>query len=448
MNLKIIVVGLIAITIAASLWFQARASIVVQTAVLQQEDMRTWLFEKAKTSLPRTYAITMPLGARVLPISLVEGDRVHKGQVIAKLDRVDLESAVAEAAARLSGIKARIRADEMHSLEDLALSEHKSWMAAIADVIEAARQKERASEARLEYAKWWLDSQEKAVKTNATPVQMLREARMQSATADVSLTSDRLATSAMLALETAFRMFPSYVSEYLNLKTVQREDLVEQMHSAQLEVDLRTRDAARAQIVSPVDGVILRRFVQDETVLNAGTPLLELGDLGQLELITEVLTREALQVQKGQAVEILGLGDDVLHGVVQRVRPKAFTKLSSLGVEQQRVEVVIAFEPEELAALARRGLPLGVGYRARVRLFTAQKDSVLTLPRRALVRASDKHWQVYAVRDGRAVLLDVELGLVNERQAEVTRGLESGERVILSPPATLVAGARVSFAST
>jgi len=117
-------------------------------------------------------------------------------------------------------------------------------------------------------------------------------------------------------------------------------------------------------------------------------------------------------------------------------------KVSSLGVEQQRVKVIVRFAGDELKRLLADGR-LGVGYRVRVRIFTADKSQALLIPRSALFRAADNSWQVFVVRGGAARLQIVQVGLMNDEQAEITGGLTDGEPVVLAPESTLSDGTRV-----
>jgi HlyD family secretion protein len=146
-------------------------------------------------------------------------------------------------------------------------------------------------------------------------------------------------------------------------------------------------------------------------------------------------------------VEIYGpaIGAGVGHGVpgvVHRIYPAGFTKISSLGVEQQRVIVVVRFGEGVLQKL-RSERDLGVDYRVRVRIFTDENSRALIVPRSALFRGADGGWEVFVVRSGRAALQPVEVGLMNDEIAEVTKGLEAKETVVLAPESSLHHGTRV-----
>ncbi len=201
----------------------------------------------------------------------------------------------------------------------------------------------------------------------------------------------------------------------------------------------------RGTMTSPVGGVVLHRFVRDEGHLAAGTKLLEIGSLDRMEVEADVLSVDVVNVKPKDPVEIYGpaIGSPSARGIVDRVYPAGFTKVSSLGVEQQRVKVVVRFDPKDLARLlAERNL--GVGYRVRVRVQTAAKPDALVVPRSALFRGPDGGWQLYALRGGRARLQDVTLGILNDELAEVTQGLPEGDLVVPSPESNLRDGQRVS----
>ena len=144
-------------------------------------------------------------------------------------------------------------------------------------------------------------------------------------------------------------------------------------------------------------------------------------------------------------MEIVGpsIGTQPLKGTLKRIEPQGFTKISSLGVEQQRVRVIIGFLPGELKALEDRGRELGADYRVRVRIFTGQRSNTLSIPRSALFRGSEGNWQVFVVEDGRARRVNVEVGLLNDFRAEILSGVKAGEEVIIAPEANLEDGEKV-----
>jgi len=419
----------------------------VRTATARRGPISAYVEERARTTLPRVWRLTMPLDGRVKPIVLQAGAKVTQGQVVARMDDADLRSAVTEAEARLDAIKARIGINRYNAIEETALKESDSWINSFAAAVAAAGKKVEASKAREEYAKWWQDSNEKMFTHEATSQKELKLARMESAEAQVGYQADQFNLHAMETIQGALRLAPVYVRQFLDRKVLSREVLLKQQTEAEAVLARARRDLTRAALPSPIAGVVLKRHVSNERVLPAGAPLLDLGRLEDLEITADVLSQEVGDVKPGDPVDVYGpaIGPAPIGGKVARVKPEGFTKISSLGVEQQRVEVVIAIDQDALAAMRGQGRELGVGYRVRVRIHTASKADALTIPRTALFRGSWGQWQAFAVREGTARLLDVDIGLSNDKQAEIESGLALGDTVIVAPPASLVSGTRVAF---
>jgi HlyD family secretion protein len=179
---------------------------------------------------------------------------------------------------------------------------------------------------------------------------------------------------------------------------------------------------------SPVSGKVLRLIHESEGVTQAGQPLVELGDPANLEVVVDLLSSDAVRVAPGDAVEIRRWGGDgVLAGRVRRVEPSGVRKISSLGIEEQRVNVLI-----DITDKADRWSRLGHGYQVDAAIVLWRKDKALQVPVGALFRNGAK-WAVFAVRGGRAAAQDIEVGHINETNAEVTGGLESADTVITHP---------------
>jgi HlyD family secretion protein len=192
------------------------------------------------------------------------------------------------------------------------------------------------------------------------------------------------------------------------------------------------------EIVSPIDGIVLKRLRESETVVQPGEPLIEVGDPSQLEVVADLLSTDAVAVRPAARVLIEQWGGGhPLEGRVRRVEPSGFTKISALGVEEQRVNVVIDFTAP---SAARR---LGDAYRVEVRVVLAEDSDALKVPIGALFRRGDS-WAAFVVEAGRARTQLVELGHRNAAEAQVLGGLTLGEAVVLHPPDTLTDGVRVT----
>jgi HlyD family secretion protein len=188
---------------------------------------------------------------------------------------------------------------------------------------------------------------------------------------------------------------------------------------------------------APVRGRVLRVLQESEGVVQPGIPLLEVGDPEALEIVADVLTTDAVGIREGAPVRIERWGgSDTLRGHVHRVEPSAFTRLSALGVEEQRVNVVIDLDAIDTAE------SLGDGYRVEVAITVLQRANRLLVPLGGLHRL-DEGWAAFVVDGGRARLRKVTIGAHNGSEAEVVAGLREGERVVLYPTDKVEDGVRV-----
>jgi HlyD family secretion protein len=189
---------------------------------------------------------------------------------------------------------------------------------------------------------------------------------------------------------------------------------------------------------SPIDGVVLQRLRESEAIVPPGEPLMEIADPAQLEIVSDYLSTDAVRIRRGQPVLIEQWGGDrALAGRVRRVEPFGFTKISALGVEEQRVNVVIDFEDVREAWEA-----LGDGYRVEVRVITWDEGDVLKVPTSSLFR-DGAAWAVYAVTLNTAALTHVEIGQRNGLEAQIITGLSAGDQVIAYPSDAIADGVEV-----
>jgi HlyD family secretion protein len=187
-----------------------------------------------------------------------------------------------------------------------------------------------------------------------------------------------------------------------------------------------TRDCC-IELISPVSGQVLRVLSENEQVVQSGAPILEVGDPGNLDIVVKLLSRDAVRVQAGARAEITGWGGPSIASVVERVEPSALTQVSALGIDEQRVEVILALrgDPAEWRLL-------GHGFRVIARIALWREEQVLSVPVGALFR-DGSDWATFVVRDGRARLQTISLGERNEAFAQVLDGLQPGDQVILHP---------------
>jgi HlyD family secretion protein len=342
--------------------------------------------DAGKTRVTDRYTVSAPMAGSLARISLSPGDRVEE-----------------------EGVVAHLNAMETGLLDRRARSQAEASLAAAI----ATQSKARAEVAHAEAAARFATAERERIDALAASGGMSRR------------DADRARYEAQSAREAlASARFGARVADH-EVRLVR----------ASLS---RAGEAEVLPLRSPVDGVVLRVFEESAGVVRAGQPLLEIGDPSRLEVVVDVLTTEAVAIRPGHAAELVRWGGrDMLHGRVRVIEPSAFTKRSALGVEEQRVNVVIELldGPE-----ARDGL--ADGFRVEVKIEVASAENAVRVPSSALFRDRNS-WAVYVVRGGIARKARVELGLRGPDLTEVSKGLEAGDAVIIHPGSAVSEGTLV-----
>lgn len=353
----------------------------VDVVAAEKGPMRVAIEEDGRTRVKDRYAVSAPLSGNLARIELRPGDRVDAGDPLARI--VPLEAPLldprsqAQARARASGAQAARRQAK------------------------AAIERTRAA---FELAEREAQRQRRLVEQGSAPAQALERAELELRARREELTSAK---------------FGERVARYE----------AETARAAAGRMEGGAEDADEQMVVhSPVAGTVLRVLKENEGVVQAGTPLLEVGDSSALEIVVDVLTSDAVDIEPGARtiIERWG-GDRPLEAHVRRVEPSAFTRPSALGVEEQRVNVIVDLdEPHDVWKR------LGDGYRVEASIVVWEADEVLRVPASAVFRSGDG-WALFVDEDGTAGLRRVEIGKRNGELAQIERGLEPGTPIILHP---------------
>ncbi|XDD50690.1 efflux RND transporter periplasmic adaptor subunit [Leptospira sp. WS92.C1] len=176
-------------------------------------------------------------------------------------------------------------------------------------------------------------------------------------------------------------------------------------------------------VYSPIEGKVLKVIRESEGPIEMGSPLLEVGNTNQLEIAVEILTQEAVHLRPGNPVQIDGWGGERLAGYLKLVEPAAYTKISSLGVEEQRVRVIVDFTPPST---------MGEGFQVRCKIISDEKKNQIIAPTSALFREGE-NWFVFKVLKNKAKKIKIKLEAKSGENALITDGLIEGDEVILYP---------------
>ncbi len=435
-----VLIGIVLIAVAAIICGALQPDATVTVITPEITTIRAYVEEQAVTELPHDHLIAMPIAGWLEPIPLREGDPVTRNQVVARLDTADLADRVNQAQQRIDVLETRLRRTADHRLEENALVETQATVEAIHETVAAAEAKLKAFDAVRDFALSELERIRGLIEQDSATEHELRRAQMEYRKAEAEYQSDVLELEALKTIEAVSHIGPKFIRDYIDRKRFDAEEYQQQLEEARAALQIEQRNLQRAEAIrSPSDGVVLARHNTRRQYLPAGTPLLTVGDLDQIEVIAEILTERAMQIRPADPVDVYGEGipDGPLSGRVLRVYPAGFEEVSSLGVEQQRVKVAVKLD--------QRPARLGVAYRVHVRIYHDEAQDALTLPRTALFRSKEGTWQVMTVAEGTTRLQSVTVGLMNDRRAQIIDGLQADAHVLAQPAKDITAGMHVAI---
>ena len=389
---RIVLILLLLLAALAILWAFLPRSVLVETVKVSRGPLRVTVEEEGKARLRDRFVVSAPVAGYARRVDLEVGDPVKRGQAVAEIEPMRAEGldprTRAAAQARVSAAEAALRAAEERVQE-----------AAAAD----------------EYATARLDRTRRLADAGLTPKDTLEQAASEAKRASAATRSAEAAADAA------------------------RHDL-EGANAALTRAGASDGlPGGRVPVRSPATGRVLAVRHESEGVVPAGTPLLEVGDSGRLEVEVDVLSADAVRIRPGTPVRFERWGGDVtLEGKVRVVEPVGFTKVSALGVEEQRVLVLVAITSPRDA-----WKEVGDGYRLEASFVLWEEKEVLQVPSGALFRTGDR-FAVYVVEKGRAKARTVEIGRRNGLAAQLLSGLKEGDTVILHPGDTVAEGKKVS----
>lgn len=335
--------------------------------------------EDGRARVKDRYVVSSPLAGSVARIELRAGDMVEQGQILARI--VPLDSPLLDPRSKTAS-SARIAA-------------------AMAGRRQAHAQIDRAR-AALEFARAEAERERRLAERGTVAQARAERADLEART---------------LAADLASTEFAAKVADYE----------LEMARAAQGRLEGGRKGDDQLEVPSPIGGRVLRVLQESEGAVQPGTPLIELGDPAALEIVVDVLTSDAVKIGPGAVAHIVRWGGGSLEGVVRRVEPSAFTRISALGVEEQRVNALI-----DLRSPRSEWLALGDGYRTEARIVTWRAESVLKVPASAVFR-HHQGWAVFAVRGGKARLVPIRVGQRTGLEVQVLTGVSAGERVVTHP---------------
>ena len=364
--------------------------IMIETGIVARGPLTVRVSEEGKTRVRNRYVVAAPVAGKMRRVILKPGDEVKAGETIL--------TSIEPMAAPLLDPRARVQAEAVVSMHV------------------AARKQASAL----------LESKQSALKTAEEDRDRIRAVTRKGTVSEAD--RDHVEGDALMrAAEVRASEFALQVIDY---------------ELAQARAALERPDSLTAgnlvEVKSPVSGRVLKVIQESEMVVSPGTQVLEIGDPADIEIEAEILSRDAVAIRPGDAVEIEQWGGETsLKGRVRRVEPAAFTKISALGVEEQRVIVL-----SDLVEIPDTAKALGDRFRVEARVATWHGDDVLIIPAGALFREGNA-WKSYLFKNGKAKLTAIEAGHSDGRFTEILSGLAAGDEVLLHPPDSVKDGSSV-----
>jgi HlyD family secretion protein len=406
----------------------------VETARVTTGPLRVTVEEEGKTRLRSRYIVSAPVAGFMSRLRLKAGDRVNSGDVITRLSPVNApfldtrmrdtgEARVDVAEAALGVAEARVRVAE--SALEVAHAR-----------VRPLEEQQRSAQVDLDYWKREQTREEALVKSGDLPAARLDKTRTEIARAESAV------EAAKRTIETARMQIDSSTAELNAAKAQLRPETAE---VAAAKAQLRSAASGKASnvetipVIVPAGGRVIRVIQESEGVVAPGTPLIEVGDANAVEVEVEVLSPDAVQMAPGTRVLLSGWGGSgVLEARVRVIEPGGFTKISALGVEEQRVRVIA-----DITSPEKEWAKLGDGYRVEASFVLWEAESIVQVPANALFR-NEGGWAVFVIEDGMARRHAVEVGHRTGLAAEIVKGLKDGDTVVAHPDETVADGRMVT----
>lgn len=381
---RILLILLGALLLGVLLWSFRPQPVLVELAEVSEGPFEQTIEEDGKTRVRERYIVSAPLAGKMQRITLKAGDGVKAGDTVA---------VIAPSAPALLDARAE------RELGERVGSAEASKQRASAEVARAR--------AALDKSAADLERSRKLAQKNFISAAALEQAEL---------------TVKLNQREHEAAKYGEQAAEY--------EVAVARAALFRMRQEASGRQARGQQweVRTPVAGKVLKVLQESESAVDVGTPLLEVGQPSDLEVVVDVLSSDAVQIAPGAKVRFERWGKaELLEGMVRRVEPAAFTKVSALGVEEQRVNVII-----DLTSPTERWQTLGDGYKVDARIITASLDKAVKVPVSSLFRAGNQ-WAVFVVSEGKAAKRIVKLSRRGAIEAVVQEGLKVGEKVIVHP---------------
>lgn len=423
--------------VAAGAWVMLRGSAVpVEVTRPEIRTVRSFVEEEGTTRLADVYTLDMPLNGTLEPLTVDVGDEVAAGQIVFQVDPFPIEQRLRELQSLITQSKARITGVEVGKPKAEEIESAALRVQEMRDALTIAQRAVSVAKINLDEAQRNYERAQSLIEQQVVSQTYFDEAQSRYESLSQQYQRTQLEVQAAEKALRQAELAHARIVDSVDDNEYMREDYQAQIEAIDAQIASLRRDLKKTDVKAPVSGPILSKEFESRRVLTAGTPVLTIGDPASLEIECDILSEDIVHIRAGQPVEITGkaLQDGIVMGEVQRIYPAGFTKISALGVEQQRVKVIIDFNNAEAN--------LRPGVRVDCRIITGEVEEAIAVPDRAVFR-EEGQWYVFTIEGGEAVRTPVEVGLRNDDWAEIRAGLEPDALIVAEPTNDLAPGIRV-----
>ena len=427
-------IALLIAVLALTLLFRPTA-VAVETGVIDSGPLQSTVEGEGKTRLRERYVVSATVAGRLARVDWMENDKVQAGQVLARIDPLPLVAAIAQDQAKIGELESQRVGVSSLRPKAQSIEQARALDTAAAASLRSAQAKAAQARAELVQATRDRDRAHELYHSGSIPLADLERADL-----DVTTHQNELASASLDAEAAQARAAQASEAVGEVEAKVSDPDYLIGVYDAQIaatQADLQKlrSDETQTLLRAPASGRVLKVDQKSEQYVSAGSPVIEIGNPQSLEFVIELLSTDAIDVKPGAAMSVDdGSGAWQYQGRVRYVEPSAFTKISALGVEEQRVNVVGDFVGPHAG--------FGEAYRVEARIVTWQSPKVDRVPAAALYRCADE-WCVFTIEAGRARERHVRVDHIGDAQARLVSGLQVGTRVVLHPTDKVADGTAV-----
>lgn len=409
----------------------------VKTIKVIKGNIKEYISEDAKTIFDKEYEISSTISGDIEPLKFEIGDNIKKDQIITNINTFYSKQNLKEILEKENEIKALINNLDKQNPRSEDFKEIKLIIEELENRLKQSEKQIQISKINYEKSKDFFNRQKELKNQESITDLQYNEAKTSFEISKKQFEISKLEKENILKNISLQKNNYEKLKERINDNEFQKKALFSQIEQLNIQKNINKNNLKKMSIYSPVSGVITDIFLKDLTTISSGTKIIKISDPKSIEIESDILSDEIFKIKKGQKVEISGksLNDKTIIGYVKKVFPSGFTKISSLGVEQQRIKIRISFD--------NKNINLKSGTNLDIKIIVNENNNTIIVPERSIFKDNNK-WKVLSVDNKKVVLKEILIGLKNDDFVEVLKGLSVNDIIIEEPNNNIKEGSLVN----